>query len=200
MPKVGMEPVRRKALVDAALKAIGDHGTLSVSMQEIARSAGVSPALAFHYFGSKDQLLLATMRSLLKQLTQATIRGLSAAQTPRARVSAIIGASLEAEQFTAATISAWLAFYVEAQRSSETRRLLTIYASRLNSNLVHALKPLCSEMQAALIAEGAAAMIDGLYIRQALNAGATDVAGARALVENYVSMQLTQTLGGTTAS
>ena len=44
MPKVGMEPVRRKALVDAALKTIGHHGSLTVTMSEIAREAGVSPA------------------------------------------------------------------------------------------------------------------------------------------------------------
>lgn len=200
MPKIGMEPVRRKALVDAALKAIGDHGSLSVTMQEIAKSAGVSPALAFHYFGSKDQLLLATMRSLLQQLTEATIKSLRAAETPRARLSAIIAASFEAEQFTASTIAAWLAFYVEAQRSPETRRLLNVYAWRLNSNLVHALTPLCGKSRAALIAEGTAAMIDGLYIRQALNSGSTDVAGAKALVEDYVSVQLTQGPGGAAAS
>ncbi|MFB2604448.1 TetR family transcriptional regulator, partial [Rhizobium phaseoli] len=54
MPKVGMEPVRRKALVDAALRVIGDHGSLAVTMSDIARQAGVSAALAHHYFGSKE--------------------------------------------------------------------------------------------------------------------------------------------------
>eukprot|EP01031_Cornospumella_fuschlensis_P020134 gene20134-24681_t len=68
MPKVGMEPLRRKALVDAALKTIGHHGSLTVTMSEIAREAGVSAALAHHYFGSKDQLLIETIRSLLRQL------------------------------------------------------------------------------------------------------------------------------------
>ncbi len=59
MPKLGMEPLRRKALVDATLKTIGTHGSLDVTMSDIAREAGVSPALAHHYFGSKQQLLLA---------------------------------------------------------------------------------------------------------------------------------------------
>lgn len=42
MPKIGMEPVRRKALVDAALRVIGDQGTLAVTMSEIARTAAGS--------------------------------------------------------------------------------------------------------------------------------------------------------------
>ncbi len=200
MPKVGMEPVRRKALVDAALQAIGDHGSLAVTMQEIAKSAGVSPALAFHYFGSKDQLLIETMRSLLRQLAEVTTEQLRKAETPRARVSAIIHASFGEEQFTPVTIAAWLAFYVEAQRSPETRRLLNVYARRLNSNLVDALKLLCGPARAATIAEGTAAMIDGLYIRQALNSGSTDISGATALVEDYVTTQLTQHKGGRVTS
>ncbi len=192
MPKIGMEPIRRKALVDAALKAIGDHGSLAVTMSEIAREAGVSPALAHHYFGSKEQLLLETMRFLLRQLHEDVAAALSRADTPRARLSAVIRVSFNASQFTPETIAAWLAFYVEAQRSEETRRLLTIYARRLHSNLVDALKALVSAEEAGRIAEGTAAMIDGLYIRQGLRAGRLSIEACMALTEDYISSQLSR--------
>ncbi len=48
MPRVGMEPIRRKALIEAAIETIGAQGNLDVTMSQIARSAGVSPALAHH--------------------------------------------------------------------------------------------------------------------------------------------------------
>lgn len=192
MPKIGMEPIRRKALVDAALKAIGDHGSLAVTMSEIAREAGVSPALAHHYFGSKEQLLLETMRHLLRQLHEDVAMALRTAATPRARLSAVIRVSFNASQFSPETIAAWLAFYVEAQRSEETRRLLTIYARRLHSNLVDALKALVSPEDASRIAEGAAAMIDGLYIRQGLRAGRLGIEACVALTEDYLSSQLSR--------
>lgn len=48
MPKIGMEPLRRRALIDAAILAIGERGSLDVTMSEIAGRAGVSPALAHH--------------------------------------------------------------------------------------------------------------------------------------------------------
>jgi TetR/AcrR family transcriptional repressor of bet genes len=140
VPKVGMEPVRRKALVDAALRVIGDHGSLSVTMSEIAKQAGVSPALAHHYFGSKEQLLIETVRSLLKQLRDDTVTALKAAATPARKLSAVIRVSFQADQFAPQTIAAWLAFYAEAQRSEETRRFLVIYARRLRSNLLANLK------------------------------------------------------------
>ncbi len=190
MPKIGMEPLRRKALLDAALRVIGDHGTLSVTMSEIARQAGVSAALAHHYFGSKEQLLLETIRALLRQLRADTVAALKAARHPRERLGALIGVSFSADQFADETVAAWLAFYSEAQRSEETRRLLVIYARRLNSNLVFNLKALCPQRQAKRIAEGAAAMIDGLYIRQSLGSAPLGSAASIALVEDYLNAQL----------
>ena len=190
MPKVGMEPVRRKALVDAALRVIGDHGTLSVTMSEIAREAGVSAALAHHYFGSKEQLLIETIRSLLKQLRQDAVKAVQAVHTPREKLSALIRVNFQADQFSPETIAAWLAFYAEAQRSEETRRYLVIYARRLRSNLLSNLRPLCPHHDAERIAEGAAAMIDGLYIRQSLRSAPIGIEASIALTEDYLTMQL----------
>jgi len=190
MPKVGMEPVRRKALVDAALRVIGGQGTLSVTMSEIARDAGVSPALAHHYFGSKEQLLIATIRSLLRQLRQDAVTALKAARTPREKVSALIGVSFRADQFATETVAAWLAFYSEAQRSEDVRRLLVIYARRLRSNLLASLRALCPPDDAERIAEGAAAMIDGLYIRQSLKSAPISIEASIALTEDYVNAHL----------
>ena len=139
MPKIGMEPLRRKALVDAALRTIGHHGSLNVTMSDIAREAGVSAALAHHYFGSKQQLLLETIRSLLRDLRRDAVAALTRASGPRERLSAIVHVSFQSDQFTPETVAAWLAFYVEAQRSEETRRLLVLYSRRLRSNLMASL-------------------------------------------------------------
>ncbi len=85
-----MEPVRRKALIAAAIDAIHDRGMGQVTMGEIARRAGVSAALAHHYFGGKDQLLIATMRHLLSELGEEIQARLADAKTPSERISAVI--------------------------------------------------------------------------------------------------------------
>ena len=190
MPKVGMEPLRRKALVDAALRTIGHHGSLNVTMSDIAREAGVSAALAHHYFGSKQQLLLETIRSLLRDLRRDAVAALTRASGARERLSAIVRVSFQSDQFTQETVAAWLAFYVEAQRSEETRRLLVVYTKRLRSNIMHSLGRLCPPDDALRIAEGAAALIDGLYIRHSLHAAPLGISAAGALVEDYFDVQL----------
>lgn len=172
MPKIGMEPVRRRALIDAAIAAIGDAGTLDVTMSDIAGRAGVSSALAFHYFGGKDDLLQATMRHILAELGADVRAALAQAETPRARVSAILEVNFSAKQFRPEIIAAWLAFYVEAQRSEPLRRLLRIYARRMHSNLMSGMVALLPRDEAMIAADGVAALIDGLYIRRALREGA----------------------------
>lgn len=190
MPKVGMEPLRKRELIDAGIRTIGQRGSLDVTVAEIAHEAGVSPALAHHYFGGKEQLILATMRHLLKELGRDLLSALQTAATPAARIAAIIAVNFSASQFAPQTVAAWLTFYVHAQKSEDTRRLLRVYARRMHSNLVHALQQLTRRDTAMQIAEGAGAMIDGLYIRHALRNGAPEAANAIALVEDYVTTKL----------
>ena len=190
MPKIGMEPLRRQALIDATISAIGERGSLDVTVSEIAGRAGVSSALAHHYFGAKDDLLQATMRRLLADLGRDAVRELARAETPRQRISAVIAVNFSAAQFRPEIIHAWLAFYVEAQRSTALRRLLRVYARRLNSNLMSGLLPLMRRAEAERMAEAIAAMIDGLYIRRALKDGLPNPVSASALVEDFVEAKL----------
>ena len=192
MPKLGMEPLRRKALIDATIGAIGERGSLDVTMSEIAGRAGVSSALAHHYFGAKDDLLHATMRHLLAELGVDACAALRAARTPRERVEAVIAVNFSPSQFSADTIAAWLAFYLAAQHSKPMRRLLSIYARRLHSNLMSGLTVALPRDKAQRIAETIAALIDGLYIRRALKQGEPDAASAIRLVEGYLELALRQ--------
>lgn len=190
MPKIGMEPLRRRALIDATISAIGERGSLDVTMSEIAGRAGVSSALAHHYFGAKDELLLATMRHILAELTADMRRALRSASTPRQRVSAVVAVNFSDAQFRPETIAAWLAFYVEAQKSPALRRLLKVYARRLHSNLLSGLTGILPRSEADRVAEATAALIDGLYIRRALKDGVPNAATAIALIEDYLETKL----------
>lgn len=177
MPKIGMEPVRRAALVEATIAEIGAAGSLDVTVGQIAKRAGMSTALAHHYFGGKDQIFEAAMREILRQFGAEVIAGLRAAKTPRARAEALIAASFAPSCFDPATVSAWMTLYAQATTQTETLRLLRLYQRRLNANLTHALRPLSKTPRAD--AELLGALIDGLYLRAAL-ARVTDPKAAQA--------------------
>ena len=185
MPKLGMEPIRKAALVKATIAEIGAVGSLDVTVAQIARRAGMSSALAHHYFGGKEQIFLAAMRHILAlyeaevRAALANINGPSGRNAcPKARILAVIGASFADSNFRQEVVSAWLHFYVLAQTVPEARRLLRVYQRRLRANLLYGLRPLFVGMPGAAetgaaetVADGIGAMVDGLYIRLALARG-----------------------------
>lgn len=189
MPRTGMMAIRKDALVNATISEIGRRGSLDVTVGQIAKAAGVSSALAHHYFGSKDDLLLAAMRAILAEFgAEARVR-LADAHTPMARLTAIARTSFGGRNFSPEVVSAWLTFYVMSQRDAQAARLLRVYQQRLVSNLTHALRPLTSD--APRIAATAAALIDGLYIRHALaDVGAPDSDAAVARVMDYLEVAI----------
>ncbi|WP_328795420.1 choline-binding transcriptional repressor BetI [Jannaschia marina] len=190
MPRIGMEPQRREALVRATIAEIAASGARDITVARIAKRAGMSPALAHHYFGSKEQMLLAAMRRILSDFGREARRAMAGAETPRARLQAIVETSFGPANFDPEVVAAWLNFYVQAHRDPEARRLLHIYHARLRSNLVHALRPLSTDPEG--LAEGIGALIDGLYMRQALRRRALATETSVALVNDYIERGLRQ--------
>ena len=190
MPKIGMEPVRRHALIGATIAEIGALGSLDVTVGTIAKRAGVSSALAHHYFGGKDDLFLAAMREILNAFGKHVSAELAKASTPLGRLEAIISASFNDQSFKPHVIAAWLTFYVQAQSSPAAARLLRIYVGRLHSNLMFNLRALTTADNARDVAQGVAAMIDGFYLRHALQGHAPDSAIMVRLTTRYLSLSL----------
>ncbi|MBU3031476.1 choline-binding transcriptional repressor BetI [Paracoccus marinaquae] len=187
MPKLGAEPIRKAALINAAIAEVGRAGSLDVTVAQIARAAGMSPALAHHYFGSKEQMFLAAMRHILKGYGQSVDKALPGAG-PRGRLEAIVRASFAPQNFRREVISAWMNFYALAVINNEAERLLRVYHRRLNSNLIVALRPLTDHP--ARTAETLAALIDGVYLRAVLKPGPTDARAALQIVNDYLDEAL----------
>lgn len=189
MPKVGMEPIRKAALVKATILEIGRVGSLDVTVSQIAKRAGVSAALAHHYFGAKEDMFLAAMRHILA-LYGAEVRGaLALAEGPEQRVRAVLAASFSPANFRRDVVGAWLNFWVLAQSQPQARRLLAVYQRRLRSNLLVGLRPLVGA-RAEKVADGLGALIDGLYLREVLKSGPPDGAAAVATAMEYLAAEM----------
>ena len=189
MPKLGMEPIRKAALVKATIFEIGRAGSLDVTVSQIAKRAGMSSALAHHYFGSKEEIFLAAMRHIMT-LYGAEVRGaLAVAEGPEGRVRAVLAASFSPANFRREVIGAWLNFWVLAQTVPEAKRLLAVYQRRLRSNLLAGLRPLAG-VRAEAVANGLGALIDGLYLREVLKSGPPDGPAAVAVGLDYLRAQL----------
>lgn len=189
MPKLGMEPIRRAALVKATIEEVGASGHLDVTVAQIARRAGMSSALAHHYFGGKSQIFLAAMRHLLGLYAGGVRAALAGLTDPHQRLTALITANFAPENFQQDTVRAWLNFYVLAESDAEARRLVAIYHRRLHSNLLHDLRRIRPD-RAEAAARHLAALIDGVYLREALSLQAPDSEAAAEMVRAALAREL----------
>ena len=109
MPKLGMQTLRRRQLIDATLEAINEVGMHDATIAQIARRAGVSTGIISHYFKDKNGLLEATMRDITSQLRHAVLHRLHALQGARAelRLRAIVAGNFDETQISHAAMKAW---------------------------------------------------------------------------------------------
>lgn len=187
MPKLGAEPIRKAALINATIREVGRAGSLDVTVAQIARSAGMSPALAHHYFGSKEQIFLSAMRHILTIYGNSVRRALPASGA-RERLDVILRMNFAPENFQREVISAWINFYALALINDQAARLLRIYHRRLRSNLISTLRPLTDHPLRT--AETLGALIDGLYLRAVLTPGHVDADAALKTITDYIEEAL----------
>lgn len=192
MPKLGMEPIRRRQLIQATMEAIDEAGLADTTIVRIAKRAGVSAGIISHYFGGKDGLLEATMRQILSDLGEAVTsrRRILRSDAPREHLRAIIDGNFDRSQVSQSVMKTWLAFWASSMHQDDLQRLQYVNDRRLYSNLCHQFRQCMPKSQARRSARGLAAMIDGLWLRGALAPEGLDVDRARSLAYDYLDMQL----------
>jgi TetR/AcrR family transcriptional regulator, cholesterol catabolism regulator len=81
---------RRQEVVHQAARTFARHGYDRTTMQELAATMGLATGALYHYFGAKEQLLMAIcdqlMEPLLEQASELTERGGEAEEQLRALV------------------------------------------------------------------------------------------------------------------
>ena len=194
MPKIGIEPVRKKQLIEATLHSIGEHGLQGTTINTISRSAGMSSGIISHYFGGKQGLIEATVRYLLEQLKVTLLSHVRQVEaSPRQRLMMIVEANFTSIQQSDAATRTWLSFWAQAMHDPELAKLQKINSQRLLSNLRYSYKQMMPLKNAIRASKMTAAMIDGFWLRSALSDNATtDFKEAELLCKHFIETLILQ--------
>lgn len=126
---------RRRLLVERATELFGEHGYEELSMSRIAREAGISKPLLYHYFPGKKALFAAAFQTAAEELSAATAPDPS--RPPAEQVAASLLAFLE-------WIAAHRAAYGKLLRSlavAEVRELIDAVRDRTVQQILDGLGP-----------------------------------------------------------
>jgi phenylpropionate dioxygenase-like ring-hydroxylating dioxygenase large terminal subunit/AcrR family transcriptional regulator len=111
-------------LIQATVAAISQHGLSELTSAKIATAAGHTAASINFHFGSKEALLLATLREVSEEFAEAMARVIEEAGKDDLRaLLGIVDASLGRRLSDASKIAVWYAFLAESKARGDYQRI-----------------------------------------------------------------------------
>lgn len=103
-------------LIEATIETLAERGFSRTTLTEVARTAGLSHGLVLFHFETKEKLLAETLAYLAEEYRANWTAALArAGEDPAQQLNALIEADFNLSVFTPARLSAWCAFWGEAQ-------------------------------------------------------------------------------------
>ncbi len=186
MPKVGMEPIRKRQVIDSTMLCLHEEGISRTSLQRIASRAGITSGLILHYFDGKEGLFDAVYQDLYARLDEETERRLRNANTPSDRLVALLEAQVCKEMVEPQIVSTWFMLGAKAPETPTLARMEQTNTKQLATNITDILKEIGqSQAEAKEISDELIALIYGLWTNLAHKTISTPEQ-ARAILFRYI--------------
>lgn len=185
-----IKDVRREELAQAALEVFLAEGADGMTLDRVAKTAGASKGIVLHYYTSKEALLDRVLRDVMRVLGQEARAALLPAQTARTRAEAQISLCFRPELFTPPYARAWLSVITKCPENKQLNRYRRLLQRRLRSNLRASLRPLVGATEARPVADSLIALMDGLWLRRAIDPDAMTPDRAAALAQTHLEESL----------
>lgn len=157
---------RRLQLIEATIETIARYGYSRTTLSEVARTAGLSHGLVNFHFETKDKLLVDTLLYLAEEYRANWMGAVAAAggSAPE-QLYAMLAADFRPELCTPGRLSAWCAFWGEAQgrplyqekcgsNDEEYNRTLERFCARMNDEHGYATDPVRTARVLRVTTEG----------------------------------------------
>lgn len=85
---------KRAAILAATLRLVSQNGFHGTAMSKVAREAGVSAGIIYHYFDSKDTLMVEVYKDIKQKFGQVITENFDAEQPLRAQIRQLLGLTM----------------------------------------------------------------------------------------------------------
>lgn len=187
--------VRRRLLIEAAIRCLGAGGLSAFTIDRICREARVSRGLINHYFGSKDALLVRVYETMTAHLAESRRDPPSgAAGSPVDQLKAQIEVSFDPSVFDRSQLKAWLALWGELPTNRQLqalhRKRYAAYRAALAAAIVAVAKARGRAVDAKGLALKLIALIDGLWLEWCLDPKVLSAEHAKAACYGLLEAEL----------
>ncbi len=119
MPKIVDHAARRDEIALVACRVVASHGFEHATVVRIAREAGYTTGMIAHYFDSKQEIILAALRMILRRMEQR----LTVPAGSGATLLDVLGESLPLDAPRTTEAAFWTAFWGQMSTDKRLKRL-----------------------------------------------------------------------------
>ncbi len=136
MPKVGVAPIRRREIFEAATRIVAEKGLHKATIREIADAAKVSTGTVQYYFKSKDNLLIETLTFVSERIQVRAHRAMTGKDSPEERLLAVMTALLPKGPERRRDWQVWFLAWSQATQSRSLRDQINTRMSSWNQLVI----------------------------------------------------------------
>jgi TetR/AcrR family transcriptional repressor of bet genes len=120
MPKIVDHEQRRDEIALVACRVVAQHGFEQATIVRIARQAGYTTGMIAHYFDSKQDIVVAALRLILRRIEERLTPGSSPAQ---ADLLALLAEALPLDETRYIECACWIAFWGQVPADKRLKRI-----------------------------------------------------------------------------
>jgi AcrR family transcriptional regulator len=121
MPKIVDHAARRDEIALVACRVVAVHGFENATVVRIAREAGYTTGMIAHYFDSKQEIILAALRLMLRRIEERLSRPARAGET----LEEVLAESLPLDALRSIESAFWVAFWGQMSADEHLKQINT---------------------------------------------------------------------------
>jgi TetR/AcrR family transcriptional regulator, transcriptional repressor of bet genes len=120
MPKIVDHEQRRDEIALVACRVLAEYGFDQATIVRIAREAGYTTGMVAHYFDTKQDIILAALRLILRRIEERLTAGVDA---QRPDLLALLTEALPVDETRYIECAVWMAFWGQVSTDRRLRRI-----------------------------------------------------------------------------
>ncbi len=191
--RTASKEARRQQLIRATIQSIAKHGLSDTTVASVAREAQLSQGIVNLHFQSKERLLVETLQYVTDEYRDTWEKALEQAGPSLAeRLQALIAVDYHKSVFDRDKIAVWFAFWSETKARPTYRKLCAERDIGYDKVLTQLVAELIAEgdygpLDPAIVANGLAAMTEGLWLDLLVNPRAMNRDKAMKISQTYLA-------------
>ncbi|HLJ38449.1 MAG TPA: TetR family transcriptional regulator C-terminal domain-containing protein [Steroidobacteraceae bacterium] len=122
MPKIVDHAERRDEIALVACRVVATHGFERASMVRIARESGYTTGMLAHYFDSKQDIIIAALRLILRRIEERLLRPGHAAAAPPDLLT-LLTEALPVDEHRRIECAFWTSFWGQVSADKRLKRI-----------------------------------------------------------------------------